>query len=192
VIYDETWSAVCNSLKSHPTLEVLDLRATDHVPAPATTQVDITSRVQALLGMMKVNTSIHTMHLSNPYFEHELFRRSIVPYLETNRFRPRLLAIQKALPIPYRAKVLGRALLAARSDLNRFWMLISGNAEVAFPSTTATTTMPASLPTPVIAPTTSNAISPTAGAASTISVSAVQRVATPTRKRKSCPHYAVN
>jgi hypothetical protein len=29
----------------------------------------------------------------------------------------------------YRAKVLGRALLATRTDVNSFWMLISGNAE---------------------------------------------------------------
>jgi hypothetical protein len=58
--------------------------------------------------------------------------------------RPRLLAIQKTRPIPYRAKVLGRALVAARTDSNSFWMLLSGNAEVASPSATAA----ANLPTP--------------------------------------------
>ena len=47
----------------------------------------------------------------------------------------------------YRAKVLGRALLSARIDANSFWMLLSGNAEVAFPSTNATTTLAANLPT---------------------------------------------
>jgi hypothetical protein len=63
-------------------------------------------------------------------------------------------------------------------------MLLSGNAEVAFPSTTATNITPAaSLPTP--APSTANiaavaAISPTStGAASTFSASAVDIVATP-------------
>jgi hypothetical protein len=29
----------------------------------------------------------------------------------------------------YRVKVLGRALLAVRTDPNRFWMLLSGNAD---------------------------------------------------------------
>jgi hypothetical protein len=82
--------------------------------------------------MMKVNMSIHTIHLDACYSQHELYRESVIPYLETNRFRPRLLAAQKARPIPYRAKVLGRALLAVRTDANRFWMLLSGNAEVVF------------------------------------------------------------
>jgi hypothetical protein len=72
---------------------------------------------------------------------HELFQRSAVPYLTTNRLRPRLLAIQNIRPIAYRAKVVGRALLAVRTDPNRFWMLLSGNAEiVALSSTTTTTT----------------------------------------------------
>jgi hypothetical protein len=93
--------------------------------------------------------------------------------------------------------VLGRALLAARSDANSFWMLLSGNAEVAFPSTIATATPAASLATPATTAATFDssvtaavaALSPTAGAISTISVAAVDRVATPTvvRKRKSLP-----
>jgi hypothetical protein len=108
------------------------------------------------------------MNLDEEYSEHELFRQSVLPYLETNRFRLHVSAIQKTVPIPYRVKVLGRALLAVRSDPNRFWMLISGNAEVAFPSTTATTTPAASLPTTAIATTTSNPVSVAATAAVTV------------------------
>jgi hypothetical protein len=99
---------------------------------------------------VKINLSIHTIHLLDCCTEHDLFRGSVIPYLETNRFRPRLLAIQKTRPITYRAKVLGRALLSARTDANRFWMLLSGNAEVAFPS--RTTAAPAArLTTPAAA-----------------------------------------
>jgi hypothetical protein len=99
------------------------------------------SRIQALLDMVKVNMSIHTIQLDSCCSEHELFRGSVIPYLETNLLRPRLLALQKTRPKAYRAKVLGRALLSARNDPNRFWMLLSGNSEiVAFPLTTATTT----------------------------------------------------
>jgi hypothetical protein len=121
---DETWGAVCDSLKTHPTLQVLDLRAFEPPVPPAT----ITARIPALLGMLKVNNSIHTIHLHSRYSEHELFQGSVTPYLETNRLRPRVRDIQKTLPIAYRAKVLGRALLALRTDPNRFWMLLSGNA----------------------------------------------------------------
>jgi hypothetical protein len=191
---DETWGAICDSLETHPTLEVLNLSSpfSDVTTAPAV----ITSRVQALLNMMKMNLSIHTIHLRDHYSEHQLFRGSVVPYLETNRLRPRLLAIQKTRPLHYRVKVLGRALLSARTNANSFWMLLSGNAEVAFPSTTAMATPAANLPTPATPAATSNAtdgtvaaLSPTTGSASTISVSVVDSVATPTfrQKRKSRP-----
>jgi hypothetical protein len=175
-ISDETWDAVCDSLQTHPTLQVLmHLRATynDHELPPAV----ITSRIQALVDMLKVNTSIHTIHVSDRYIDHELFRGSVIPYLETNRLRPRLLAIQRTRPIPYRAAVLGRALLAARTNPNRFWMLLSGNAEVAFPSTTATTTPPAAnLPTPATATDTSNAAAIAVTAAVTAATTAAATV----------------
>jgi hypothetical protein len=91
------------------------------------------------VDMLKVNMSIHTIRIAWYYSKHELFRGSVIPYLEMNRLRPRVRAIQKARPVSYRAKVLGRALIATRTDANSFWMLLSGNAEVAFSSTAATT-----------------------------------------------------
>jgi hypothetical protein len=143
----EALGAVCDSLKTHPTLGVMYLRQT--FTHPMDTSYPAVPRIQAILDMLRVNITIHTIHMDTYYSEHELFRGSVVPYLETNRFRPRLLAIQRTRPIPYRAKVLGRALLSARTNPNHFWMLLSGNAEVAlFPSTTATTTPAVNLPTP--------------------------------------------
>ena len=115
-------------------------------------------------------------HLSN----HELFRGSVIPYFETNRFRPRLLAIQQTRPIPYRVKVLGRALLSARTDANTFWMLLSGNAEVAFPSTTAA----ASLPTPATA--TAN-VAPFAAPDAPGAADHVEVASAAGQKRKACP-----
>jgi hypothetical protein len=134
-INDETWGTVCDSLKTHPTLEVLKFIRRG---VQTMTQDVITSRTQAIVDMMRVNTSIHTIHTNLCYEEHEMYRGSVIPYLETNRLRPRVLAIQKARPIVYRAKVLGRALLATRANANKFWMLLSGNPEVAFPSRTST------------------------------------------------------
>jgi hypothetical protein len=134
-VNDETWGAICDSLETHLTLEVLDLRVICCRSLPA---VLLKSRVQALLDMMKMNMSIHTIRLYSYLNEHELFRGSVVPYLDANRLRPRVRAIQKALPSAYRVKVLGQALLAVRTDPSRFWMLLSGNAEVAFPSRTTT------------------------------------------------------
>jgi hypothetical protein len=131
----ETWDAFCDSLKAHPTLQVLDIRW----PFMDDTTVRLKSRMQVLSDMVKVNTSIQTIFLHPRYSQHELFRGAVIPYVATNRYRPRVLAIQKTRPISYRAKVLGRALLAARSDANTFWMLLSGNAEIPLPSSTPVT-----------------------------------------------------
>jgi hypothetical protein len=180
-VSDETWGALCDSLKTHPTLEVLDLRVyiTNHTIVPAV----ITSRLQVILDMMKVNTSIHTLYLDYRYSQHELYRESIVPHLATNRHRSRVRAIQKTRPFVYRVKVLGQALFATLTDPNRFWMLLSGNAEVAFPSTTATTTPAARLPAPAIA--TVNV----APVVATGSNSADSHIVAPAagQKRKACP-----
>jgi hypothetical protein len=62
-VSDEAWGTVYDSLQAHPTLEVLDLRSrlafTDNTIHPTVFK----SRLQALLNMMKVNISIHTIHL---------------------------------------------------------------------------------------------------------------------------------
>jgi hypothetical protein len=120
-VSDETWGTVCDSLKTHPTLEVLNLCSiyNDATVPPAV----LKSRMQALLDTVKVNLSIHTIKLRYHYRQHEIFRESVIPYLETTWFQPRVRAIKKTRQIPYRVKVLGRAILAARTDANIFWML---------------------------------------------------------------------
>jgi hypothetical protein len=162
---DETWDVVCDTLKTHPTLQVLHLRS---IQTFAESPAVIKSRIQAVVKMLKVNMSIHTVCLRDHYREHELFQGSVIPYLETNMLRPRVRAIQKTRPIAYGAKVLGRALLVVRNDPNRFWMLLSGNPEVVFRLTAATTTTATAAATSNVAAVA--AISPIIGAASTISV----------------------
>jgi hypothetical protein len=69
---DETWDAVCNSLKTHPTLEVLDLRTITFERA-VLSPVALKSRIQALVDMLKANMSIHTIELDYHYYEHGLY-----------------------------------------------------------------------------------------------------------------------
>jgi hypothetical protein len=93
--------------------------------------------------------------------------------------------------------VLGLALLAVRTGPNRFWMLLLGNAEVAFPSTAATTSTAAvNLHTPAAAAAVAVATSNNAAAAATDTATratsttgAADNVATPTdcQKRKARP-----
>jgi hypothetical protein len=137
LLSDEAWDAICDSLGTHPTLQVWRLRSEFRLEALGVAPAVLKSRTQALVNMLKVSTSIHTMHLDSRYSEHKIIRETVIPYLETNRLRLRLLAIQKTRPVAYRAKILGRALLSARTNPNRFWMLLLGNPEVSLSSTTA-------------------------------------------------------
>jgi hypothetical protein len=179
---DETWGAICDSLKTHPTLEVVDLAPTSvyALEARPPRAPDVTtSRIQALADMMKVNTSIYSIHVSNFYSETKIYRESVTPYLETNRLRPCLLAIQKTRPIAYRAKLLGRALLSARTNANMFWMLLSGNAEVAFLSRTTTIEAVENIPTPAAAALTSALTTTVTGILSTATAATAARAAIP-------------
>jgi hypothetical protein len=153
---DETWDILCDSLKTHPTLKMLKLKPIhQRLDRRSLPPAVLVYQIQALVDVLKVNKRIHTIDLHDCYSEHELYRETIIPYLEKNRVR----AIQRASPMAYRAKLLGRALLSARTDANRFWMLLSGNAEVAFPSTNTTTTALAeNLPTPAAVGAFANAV----------------------------------
>jgi hypothetical protein len=85
---EEAWDTVCNSLKRHPTLQVLKLwrsiRPLGAAPFPPLAPPLLASRIQTLVDMLKVNMSIHTIRLSDCYCEHELFQGSVIPQLETN------------------------------------------------------------------------------------------------------------
>jgi hypothetical protein len=132
---DEAWDAVCDSLKTHPTLQKLRLLPLWRLELGVTPAV-LKFQTQALVDMLKVSTSIHTILWDSRYSEKKILQGTVIPHLETNKLRPRLLAIQNIRPIAYRAKVLGRALLSARTNANSFWILLSGNPEVACSSTT--------------------------------------------------------
>ena len=73
VLNDETWGVIFDSLETHPTLEVLNLSSgfADATMAPEV----ITSRMQALSDMVKVNLSIHTILLQNRHYRQFCSRR---------------------------------------------------------------------------------------------------------------------
>jgi hypothetical protein len=129
---ENTWDVFCDYLKTHPSLQVLDLGSRRRFLPPLAPLHLKVRGIQSLVDMLKVNTSILTIHLDGHYFEHELFQRLVIPYLDSNRLRPRVHAIQNTRPIAYRAKVLGRALLAMRTDPNSFWMIYQGMLKLPF------------------------------------------------------------
>jgi hypothetical protein len=79
--------------------------------------------------MMQQNTVLQTIHLSEDERDEQIYTEEIHPYLETNRYRPRVLAVKKTKDRPFREKVLGRGLYSVRRNPNLVWMLLSENVD---------------------------------------------------------------
>jgi hypothetical protein len=88
-----------------------------------------TRRTRALAEMMQHNTVLQTSHLSKDERDEHIYTQEIRPYLLTNLYRPRVLAIKKTKDRPFREKVLGRAVYSVRSNPNLVWMLLSENVD---------------------------------------------------------------
>jgi hypothetical protein len=123
-ISDENWTILCQSLKGHPTLTSLDLRHSN-----PRTQDDI--RTELLAERMKENRVLLTIRLSEDERDDQIYAESILPRLETNICRPRVLRIKKA-NIALRRALLGRALQteSVRNESNLLWMFLSENQDV--------------------------------------------------------------
>jgi hypothetical protein len=137
-IIGENWTVLCESLKAHSTLTSLDLRDTN--PKLRTTRNELTEdqkahRTRVLAEMMKVNTVLHTIELSDVERDEKIYTQEVLPHLQINLYRTRVLAISKA-DISLRRPLLGRALQNkfVRNDSNRLWMFLSGNADAVLQS----------------------------------------------------------
>jgi hypothetical protein len=132
-INDENWNLLCQSLQKHPTMTSLGLACTG--PKLPTDKRELsgeqkTNRTRALADMMQTNTILHTIRLFPGDYDERIYTESIEPRLETNLYRPRVLAIKKeADDRPFRQKVLGRALNCVKSNPNLVWMFLSGNVD---------------------------------------------------------------
>jgi hypothetical protein len=136
-ISDENWSNLCHSLKNHPTLTKLDLACTGPKNPDGKrvfSEEQKTNRTLALAVMMQTNTVLHTIRLFPGEFDVRIFTESIQPRLETNLYRPRILAVKKEVEdISFRQKVLSRALSRVNSNPNLVWMFLSENMDAFFP-----------------------------------------------------------
>jgi hypothetical protein len=80
---------------------------------------------------MKENRVLLTIRLSEDERDDQIYAESILPRLETNIYRPRVLRIKKA-NIALRRALLGRALQteSVRNESNLLWMFLSENQDV--------------------------------------------------------------
>jgi hypothetical protein len=133
-ISDENWTILCESLKAHPTLTSLNLSYTrPRIPTggriAVTDDDQKTRRTRVVAEMVQHNTVLHRIPLSGHERDEQIYTESIRPHLETNLYRPRVLAVKKTIARPFREKVLGRALYAVKSNPNLVWMFLSENVD---------------------------------------------------------------
>jgi hypothetical protein len=130
---DANLSLLCQSLRAHPTLTSLALR--DIGPAShngrrlGLADEKKAQRTSLVVEMMQANTVLQTIHFSDHERDDQIYTENICPRLETNLFRPRVLAVKKTADRPFREKILGRALYSVRSNPNLVWMFLSQNVD---------------------------------------------------------------
>jgi hypothetical protein len=132
-ISDHNWCILCEALQAHPTLTSLNLQDTkptipNGFPIIWSAEQK-TRRTRLLADMVQQNTVLHTIQLHSSERGDQIFREEIRPKLETNLYRPRVLAVKKTKDRPFREKVLGRAVYIVRSNPNLVWMLLSENVD---------------------------------------------------------------
>jgi hypothetical protein len=134
-IIDDNWHILCESLKTHRTLTSLDLRCAQPWNAAPITNEEKLQRTCAIAEMLEVNTVLHTINLYPFTIDESIYTEFVTPSLETNRYRPRVLAIKQADDRSRRA-LLGRALQSelVRNKANLLWMFLSENADTAIES----------------------------------------------------------
>jgi hypothetical protein len=84
-----------------------------------------------LAALVQENRVLHTISLYEDERDEHIYVESILPILETNLYRPRVLGIKK-VDIALRRAFLGLALQtkSVRSKSNLIWMFLSGNQDV--------------------------------------------------------------
>jgi hypothetical protein len=130
-ISNENLTILCQSLMVHPTLTILDLRDTVPLRRFVLWQHK-EGRTRAIADMMEQNTILHTLQLSEEEHDRRIYLEVIQPHLETNLYRPRVLAVKRA-DISLRRTLLGLALQteSVRNTSNLLWMFLSENVDVA-------------------------------------------------------------
>jgi hypothetical protein len=134
----EDLRTLCASLRMHPTLTDLDLRMTRPFIRTAFTRnrlldVQKAHRTALLADMMKTNTVLLTIRFDVDERDNQIFADTILPHLEMNLYRSRVLAIKKA-DSQIRRPLLGRALQtrSVRQKPNLLWIFLSGNPDIGF------------------------------------------------------------
>jgi hypothetical protein len=129
-ISDENWDILWQSVSRHPKLENIDVSSANWgIPFGQKT-----SRADAIVDALRVNTVLHTIRLQRDEYDLEVLDNMVYPRLLVNRYRPRVAAIAAIAETrrTWQRKILGRALafVSRNPSPNPIWMIVSGNVNV--------------------------------------------------------------
>jgi hypothetical protein len=133
-ISNENWMILCHSLQVHPSLLNMNLQNTNRRArnlAVSFSDESKKERTRAIADMLAENTVLQSIQLSDVEIEETIYRESILPRLKTNVYRPRVDAVNvKAIEdMPFRQKVLCRALLRVRRKPDLVWLFLSHSVD---------------------------------------------------------------
>jgi hypothetical protein len=130
-VSDETWSLLFRSLSRHPHLEslsILSKSSTCNSRRQILSAASKTTRMQAVLEMLRHNTVVRTIDLADNFRDVEVYLCAILPRLEMNRscFEVQRLAVKRA-DLSIRPQLLGRALHVVRYNPNLVFLFLLEN-----------------------------------------------------------------
>jgi hypothetical protein len=126
-IIEESWRILLKAIKSHPSLQVLDLHLT-----PSSRRMSAESKMERMLAiveMLETNTVILTIHMLLHECDKQVLHDSINPRLQLNLYRLRIRAIKEVAPGVLRSKLLGCALGKVSNNVNLLWLILRENTD---------------------------------------------------------------
>jgi hypothetical protein len=131
LINDENWTILCQSLRSHSTLETLDLSGTFHdLNAGIMSNASKTHRCNCIVELLRSNMVLRSIHLTRKERDETIWRESIVPHLQTRKFQPLIQEIKAVTDQPRRFKLFGRALDSVNTKPCLLYLFLSGNVDI--------------------------------------------------------------
>jgi hypothetical protein len=129
-INDENWTLLCQSLRSHPTLDTLDLSGTFHNPNAGMTNASKKHRCTCIVNLLRSNTVLSSVHLTRDERDETIWRESIVPHLQTRTYHPLVREIKAVADQPRRFKLFGRALNSVKTKPHLLYLFVIGSVDI--------------------------------------------------------------
>jgi hypothetical protein len=129
-ISEESWRVILQSIRKHPSLQVLDLSLTpsSRRMSPAAK----TERMLAIMEILQVNTMLLQIQMLLHECDKQILEDQINPRLQLNLYRKNIRSIKDVNTGLLHRKLLGRALGQVRNNSDLLWLILGENVDTDF------------------------------------------------------------